>query len=857
MDWLYRRTKEVLASSCRGKKKAATRPLLRNVNHPAVVPLGLCLLIPDLAFADPLALAAVGEPVRFNTAFIHGGEQPADIKTFLEGNSVLPGLYRVDIYLNRILSARRDVQFNRDAASGRVEPCLTLALLQDLGLDPERLQALAQPPVEAALEYCFDLGKLEQASVDYQPNALALNLSVPQIVLRRSARGYLSPELWDQGVGSAFISYSFNGNRREIDRQKSDSYYLGLRNGLNLGAWRLRNESSLVHSDRQSSRLTSNQTYAQRDLTAWKGQLTLGETYSDSRVFESIRFRGAQVASDDGMLPDSERVYAPTIRGVAESNATVEIRQNGYLLYSSNVPPGPFEISDFYPSGSNGDLLVTVIEADGRIRTFIQAFASLPLMLPKGTLSYSVEAGQYDSNDDRDENPGFASTTLIYGLSELITGFGGVQLAENFRANNLGFGVNTGVGAVSADLTHSVSHQAGTDLSGQSMRLRYANTLNVTRTTFALAGYRYSSEQYRSFDQHVDGRGNLAQNQIGRARDRFDITLSQPVAAGTLSFTALEQRFWNLPGKSRQFNATYGGYWRDLSYSLSVDRTRAMDVDGRIGTDHQFTLTLSLPLGRHERSTRASLTAVRDNQGDSSVMAGLTGRILDQQAFYSVLAGNDGSGARAGSASVNATTSVGRFEAGYSHGQDFNSWNIGARGSLVAHAGGVNLGQSLGDSFALVEVPGVRGARLNNFSGVKTAGNGYAVLPYTQPYRANWISLDTRDLGADVEVENAIAQVVPRRGSSTHVRFSASAGRRVQFELSRADGSALPLGASVQDADGKQLAVVDPTSRALVLSDREEGTLQVKWSGQSCQLHFRLPPRDPQLTYDRVKEVCQ
>ncbi|KPA93040.1 P pilus assembly protein, porin PapC [Pseudomonas asplenii] len=854
MDWLYRRTKEVLVSSCRGKTEAATFPLLQNVNRQARLPLslGLFLLVPDVALAEP-----VEEGLRFNTAFIHGGEQPADIRAFLEGNSVLPGLYRVDIYLNRVLSARRDVRFNRDSSSGRVEPCLTPDLLRDLGLDTERLASLGRVSPESAGEQCFDLGQLERASVDYQPNSLALNLSVPQVALRRDARGYLSPELWDQGVNSAFVSYSLNGNRREFDRQKTDSYYLGLRNGLNLGPWRLRNESSLVHGDLQSTRFTSNQTYAQRDLTAWKGQLTLGETYTDSRVFDSVRFRGVQVASDDGMLPDSERVYAPVIRGVAESNATVEIRQAGYLLYSANVPPGPFEISDFYPSGSNGDLLVTVIEADGRQRTFVQAFASLPLMLPKGSFSYSVEAGEYDSNDSRQMNPGFASTTLIYGLSERLSGFGGVQVADGFEASNLGVGVNTGVGAVSADLTHSVSHQGATDLGGKSLRLRYANTLNATRTTFALAGYRYSSEHYRSFEQHVEERSNLTRTSLGRARDRFDITLSQPLETGTFSFTALEQRYWNLPGKSRQFNATYGGYWRDLSYSLSLDRTRSADLDGRVATDHQFTLTLSLPLGRHERSTRASLTAVRDNQGDSSVMAGLTGRVLDRNAFYSVLAGNDGSGARAGSASVNATTSVGRFEAGYSHGQDFNSWNLGARGSLVAHAGGVNLGQSLGDTFVLAEVPGVRGAHFNNFGGVETGRNGFAVVPYVQPYRANWVSLDTRRLGADVEVDNAVVQVVPRRGSSTHALFKASAGRRVQFELSLADGSALPFGASVQDAQGKVLAVVDPTSRALVLSEQEQGTLQVRWSGHGCQFQFRLPPRDPQLTYDRVREVCR
>ncbi|BBP79262.1 hypothetical protein PHLH7_53660 [Pseudomonas sp. Ost2] len=145
MDWLYRRTKEVLVSSCRGKREAATRPLLQSVNRQAVIPLGLCLLVPDLAFADPAVVESAGESVRFNTAFIHGGEQSADIKAFLEGNSVLPGLYRVDIYLNR-----RDVRFSRDTLSGRVEPCLTLALLEDLGLDAERLKALVELPSQAA-----------------------------------------------------------------------------------------------------------------------------------------------------------------------------------------------------------------------------------------------------------------------------------------------------------------------------------------------------------------------------------------------------------------------------------------------------------------------------------------------------------------------------------------------------------------------------------------------------------------------------------------------------------------------------------------------------------------------------------
>ena len=130
----------------------------------------------------------------------------------------------------------------------------------------------------------------------------------------------------------------------------------------------------------------------QHDVTAIKGQFSAGEIFSDTDLFDSVRYRGVKLASDDGMRADSERGYAPVIRGVAQTNATVEIRQNDYILYTANVAPGPFEINDIYPSGSNGDLQITVIEADGTRRVTMQAFSSLPIMVREGQVKYSVSA---------------------------------------------------------------------------------------------------------------------------------------------------------------------------------------------------------------------------------------------------------------------------------------------------------------------------------------------------------------------------------------------------------------------------------------------------------------------------------
>lgn len=802
---------------------------------------------------------APGASVKFNTAFIQGSGEPPELAEFLKANSLLPGTYRVDVHVNRALAGRRDIVFASNPVSGRVEPCLTLEMLQVFGLD---LNRLPKGPASQDAQACFDLpANVEFARVEYEPNALRLNISVPQIVMQRSSRGYVPPELWDEGEAVGFVNYSFNAVRRSNQRENSEQYYLSLRNGLNLGAWRLRNESSLVYGDSQPYRWRSNRTYLQRDLSGLRSQMTLGETFTDSQVFDSVRFRGVGISSDDAMLPDSERTYAPVIRGTAETNASVEVRQSGFLLYSGNVSPGPFEISDIYPSGSNGDLQVTIIEADGRRRSFTQAYASLPIMVPKDAFRYSLAAGQVDSGDDAAATPPFTSIALIYGLTERVTGFGGLQLAEDYQATNAGAGLNTGVGALSADLTHSVSETDRQRQAGHSLRLRYANTLDVTNTTLAVAGYRYSTELYRSLNDHVEAaRAPFRRGLSGRPKDRMELNITQtlPGLSGSLSLTASEQRYWNLASKTRQFYLAYNAAWRTLNYSVSLESNREFGGAGRDESDNRLAVSLTLPLGDSVGSSRMSFNGVRDSSGEYNAQMGLNGQVLNQRnAFYSMQAGHDSSSGSFGAGKLNTVQPFGRFEAGYSQGRDYDALSLGASGSVLVHGGGVNLGQSLGETFALVEVPKVAGARLASFSNVETAANGYAVLPYAQPYRSNWVSLDTRQLGADVELDNAVTQIVPRRGAMPVVRFKASTGRRVQFELLRDDGSKIPLGASVEDQSGKVLAVVDPTGRALVLSEQDHGELRVRWSNQTCLAAFVLPAKDPQRAYERIRVTCQ
>ncbi|KTC20206.1 fimbrial protein [Pseudomonas marginalis ICMP 9505] len=829
-------------------------------NRPARGALKLKALSFAMAASLPVWATADEAAETFNTTFLQGSQSPVDLQQLLSANSVLPGNYRVDLYSNEVLVGRRDINFKRNPHNARVEACLSLDLLKQLGIDMGRLEAQGKIDPQHPQE-CYDLAQLiEDAGVRYDSSRLRLMASIPQVAMQRGLRGYVDPQLWDAGVSAAFINYQLSSSRSAGDYDTRIANNLGLRNGINLGAWRLRNESNLSGGTGRPNTYTSNRTYAQHDVTAIKGQFSAGEIFSDTDLFDSVRYRGLKLASDDGMRADSERGYAPVIRGVAQTNATVEIRQNDYILYTASVAPGPFEINDIYPSGSNGDLQITVIEADGSRRVTQQAFSSLPIMVREGQVKYSVSAGTFKSNADGLASPRFLSGTLAYGLTSNLSAIVGLQTSEDYTALSIGAGKNTALGAFSLDTTHSTSKAQGQTTQGSSVRALYAKTFAGTDTNFTLAAYRYSTEGYRTLTDHVEDSSEGLRVRTGHSKTRTDLTINQSIGRnrelGSLYVNASDQRYWNRGG-SQSFSAGYTSNWGDLSYNLGVTRTQQIVSQGQPSSDTQLNLSISFPLGSQARAPRAFVSTSRQ-RGDTTTQAGLNGYVADtSDTFYSVQAGHSDSSGDSGSVNLNSRTSVADVSLGYSQGQGYNSQNLNLAGSVVAHAGGINLGQTVSETFALAEVPGVSGAKISSYSGVETGYNGYAVIPNAQPYRVNWISLDTRDLGGDVEITNATQQLVPRRGAVVVAHYSGTSGRRVLFELLDAQRKPLSFGASLEDEAGKQLAIADPNGNALALVEQDQGRLVIKWGEHRCNASYALGPQNKALNYEKQVLVCE
>ncbi|MDE9567215.1 fimbria/pilus outer membrane usher protein, partial [Xenorhabdus bovienii] len=91
----------------------------------------------------------------------------------------------------------------------------------------------------------------------------------------------------------------------------TQSNYLNFRSGINWHAWRLRNNFSYSN---QNQHWKSISTYLQRDIHSLKGQLIIGDSFTSSNLFDGIEFRGIQLMSDENMLPDSQKGFAPVVR---------------------------------------------------------------------------------------------------------------------------------------------------------------------------------------------------------------------------------------------------------------------------------------------------------------------------------------------------------------------------------------------------------------------------------------------------------------------------------------------------------------------------------------------------------------
>lgn len=788
-----------------------------------------------------------------------------DLSVYENSGGQAPGVYHVDIYMNNDKVDTRDVTFSlRSDKNGKetLQPCLSAKALAEMGVKTTLFPELGDGE-------CANLGAIPLASTEFRFGEQQLLISMPQAAVSQAARGYVPPEQWDNGITALLLNYSATGasnSARTRQGQDTDSQYVNLRPGANIGPWRLRNYSTYSHSSTGQDNWDTVYTYAQRNIVSLKSQLTLGDSSSPADVFDSVPFRGGQLASDDDMMPDSMKGYAPVVRGIARSNAQVIIRQNGYVIYQSYVSPGAFEITDMYPTGGSGDLYVTIKEADGSEQQLVVPFASLPVLQREGRLKFALTGGQYRSYDSNVDKTTLSQATAIYGLPYGLTAYGGGQFASPYQALAFGLGTNLGnYGAMSVDVTQAWSTmQDRAKESGQSWRARYSKDILQTGTNFAIAGYRYSTAGYYGLQEVLDTYRSASNGPLTeRRRNRAELTMNQNLweNAGSVSVSLVSEDYWNSNRNMKSVGVGYNNSWKGISYGLnysynenSTASASYSDVygnsqgGGRVyDRDQMFAFSVSVPLSLWLPNTYATYNMSTSKNGNTTHTAGLNGTLLaDNNLSWSAQEGygTQGTG-NSGNLNTDYRGTYGEVNGGYAYDRNSQRVNYGLQGGIVAHEDGVTFGQPLGETIALVKAPGASGVGVSNQTGVKTDWRGYAIVPYSSPYRKNQVQLNTETLPDDVDLTLTTQNVVPTRGAVVRASFNANVGQRVLMTILRAGGAPLPFGTTVTDATEKnsQAFIVGDNGQVYLSGMSDSGTLLAKWgndANQQCQVNYSL-----------------
>jgi len=670
---------------------------------------------------------------------------------------------RLSLYVNQRLAGQIWVRLAKNTA-GKMQPCLTREQWRHIGVVKRYL------PADTANCPTFS-EQIAGGQGEFDSQRMRLELSIPRHFMRKKPPMAVPAQALDAGSNLLFSNYMGNywHAQRSGERQRrQDSAFLSLQSGLNIGLWQFRQQGNLSKVQGEALHWQSLRSYLQRPLTSIRSQFSIGELYTSGRFFPPLSHHGIALASDERMLSDSQRGYAPVVHGVAQSNARVSIRQNGREIYQSSVSSGPFVIDDLSPTSYNGDLEVTVEEADGSLNRFSLPFAALPQSLRMGSSSYSLAIGR---SRDGAENSPFADVIYQYGLRNNLSLGSGLRLAEGYQRLVLDTVYSNALGAFDLNLSHSRANLPDAHRrSGWLAGISYSRTFAQTNTSVAIAAYRYSTEGYRELPQvqaerAAARRGKSLNNEdLQQQRSRVEVNLNQSLGDYGQIFAAATRKNWHGNATDdRQWQIGYSKTWASgISLNLSLLRQYSAEKGSSRESEETITsLSFSIPLAS-SGATRLHSGYQHSQNNGTQQDADISGKLCKQTRYNLGVS----YGEQQRQPSWKAKVQQDDWGLTTSRGQDY--WQAGAdvQGAAVLHSDGLTLGPRLSDTFALVKAKGASGTALEDHPQSQVDSNGYILVPQLSPYRYNRIALKATDTASAAE-----QQVAPYAGAAVTLHF--------------------------------------------------------------------------------------
>ena len=726
------------------------------------------------------------------------GIDNVDATWFNAGNDLLPGKYSLQVIINDEKIGTTDITLK--SFHNKIQPLFTCSRLASWGVVTDECSDEALPLASY----------VPQSDVDIDLGENTLTITLPQKYwTKRNLNDVARTEDWDNGINAAFTNYALQYENQELTHTSGNSLLYGtFENGINLGGFQLRNNGFMTWQNNGKSGYTSSASFIRHDVDALRSTLTAGDFYTSGIFFSSLAMRGVSLTSDTDMFPSTERNYVPAVVGVAAGNATVVVRQKGYVIATRKVTPGPFNLKDIPASASAGDMEITVYEANGTQRTFWQPFNSSDMLAPAGVLRYYLYSGKNRAVD------GYSDTMLEgniqYGLNNTLTLEGGAQRAGNYSNIAAGMAANVRyIGAIYllTNGSRQIDHYDQSTRTGQKVKLGYTKYIYPTSSYLYASLNHALSPGYREFDD-VDSQGKMS----GLFRNRYSLQFSQNIGVGNVVMNYSRQENWN--GKAS--SAVRGSLNYTISrYTMIASLGRQKNSDGK--NENVLSLNLSIPLTR-EMNHYLTLNHSDSSSGRREQL-GASGTLLkDQQLSYNVntvVRDNDKEFSTALAYLGTHGLGSGTFSSN-SQGQQFS---LGMEGGAVVHHHGVTFSQRLGSSAALIHTNRVAGLKIENIQNVETDRFGNAVDPSLVPYHYNEETLYNDGNNQNVEITSEVVSAAPRQGAIVEIDFAARYLHKQFIRIADAQNKPLPFGSTLADAKGKNVGIVSGGGIALIGAD--------------------------------------
>jgi outer membrane usher protein len=672
---------------------------------------------------------------------------------------------------------------------------------------PEELQAVGvRPPegVDPTTDGLLPLSAVPGLQYDYDESAQALRIDLPE-----EGRQPVEIGARDTRVLQADSAYGLLLNYDLIGTRGEDSTYgSGVVEGRVFGPLGVLDTSFLGNigtgGGQDDGVIRLDTTWTWSDPGALR-RYRLGDFISGGLAWtRPVRMIGGQVDRDFAMRPDLITFPVPAFGGDAAVPSTVDVYVNNVKQFTTEVKPGPFEITSLPVLTGGGDARVVVRDALGRETVQTLPFYASRSLLREGFVDYSFEAGSIRRRygEASADYSGFAGIgSLRYGLDDSTTLETHVETSRDLVL--AGAGVVYGVGTLG-----TVNAAVAGSRSGGDSGLQYAVGVEHLEPRWSVSLQRTGTVGVYQDLAAIDDRNRLR----GSTRISASLNLDRWGSLG-VAYIDLDRTDF---GRTQ---IASGNYSVTLFDDIQLVATSFLDLDD--GSNAGVMLSLTVPLGRE---TSVGLDATAQNGQ----------RWLTQRASYVQDTGVSERGLV-----VNAQASEGDLRRYY--GQvDYRT----ALADFTVAADQID-GQRIDDSFAVVDtgVPDV-GVMLENRPVGRTDANGQLLVRGLRAYEANKMAIDVTDLPADAAFEDTRRLVTPADRSGIVVPFPVRVGDAATILLHRPDGSAVPPGSMLAlDGGGAEPLPVgyDGLGYATGLQPENTGTVTLP-DGSQCRVAFAFAP---------------